>query len=195
MILFSRLESSVTLQATQLQGGHHGTRDQAQRQRIRSARPPSVLDQFGRHLSELHDHLDVRRRRYHRVDRGASGLHDLYGEACEKSVPHRWDRRSAADQTPGATQPSDGGISGRHDASRWNEPVGLRLRLLDLVGSPTCCPSGKSDRDPIQRRSDETAVASGGLFGSSPQAHHEGKARRGCLRKGQEAIAPAKKKR
>ncbi len=44
MILFSRSCPLVTLSATQLQGGYHGTRDQAQRQRIRSARPPSVLD-------------------------------------------------------------------------------------------------------------------------------------------------------
>src|SRR6516164_7012125 len=194
MILFSRSVPLVTLQATQLQGGYHGTRDQAQRQRIRSARPSSVFDRLGRRLSELPDHFDVRRRRHHRVDRGASWLHDLYGEACEKPVPHRRDRRSAADQTPRAAQSSDGGISRCHEESRWNEPAGARLRLLDLVGSPTCCPPGESDRDPIQRRSDETAVASRGLFGSSPQAQHEGEARRGCLRNGQEAIAPAKKK-
>jgi hypothetical protein len=195
MNLFSRSLPLVTLHATHLQGGYHGTRDQPQRQRIRSARPPSVLDQLGRRVSELPDHLDVRRRRHYRVDRGASWLHDLYGETCEEPVSHRGDRRSAADQTPGAAQPSNGGVSGRHEASRWDEPVGPRLRLLDLVGSPTCCPPGESDRSPIQRRSDETTVASRGLFGSSSQAHHEGKARRGCLRKGQEAIAPAKKKR
>ena len=194
MILFSPLESLVTLQATQLQGGCHGTWDQAQRQRIRSARPPSVLDRLGRHVPELPDHLDVRRRRYHRVDRGASGLHDLYGEACEKPVPHRRDRCSAADQTPGTTQPSDSGISGRHEESRWNQPAGPRLRLLDLVGSPPCCPPGESDRDSIQRRSDEAAVASRGLFGSSSQAHHEGEVRRGCLHKGEEAASPVKKK-
>ena len=123
-----------------------------------------------------------------------AGLYDLYGEACEKSVPHRRDRRSAADQTPGSAQPSDGGISGRHEESRWNEPVGPRLRLFDLVGSPTCCPPGESHRDPIQRRSDETSVASGGLLRSSSQAHHEGQTRRGCLCEGEEAIAAVKKK-
>ena len=155
---------------------------------------PSVLDRLGRCLSELSDHLDVRRRRYHRVDRQASWLHHLYREACEKPVPQRRDRRSAADQTSGATQPSDGGISGRDEESRGNEPAGPRLRLLDLVGSPTCCPSGEGNRDSIQRRSDETSVASRGLFGSSSQAHHEGEARRGCLRNGEEATASVKKK-
>ena len=75
-----------------------------------------------------------------------------------------------------------------------NESLGSGLRLLDMVGGQTRCPSGEDNGDPIQRRSDEASVASGGLFGSSSQAHHEGKARRGCLREGQEAIASVKKK-
>jgi hypothetical protein len=194
MILFSCLESLVTLQVTQLQGGCHGTWDQAQRQRIRSTRPPSIPNRLGLCFPQLPYHFDVQRRKYHRVDRGASGLHDLYGKTCEKPVPHWRDGCSAADQTPGATQPSDGGISGRHEESRWNQPAGPGSRLLDLVDGPLCRPPGEIDRDSIQRRSDETVVASRGLFGSSSQAHHAGEGRRGCVHTGQEAAAPVKKK-
>jgi transposase len=62
-----------------------------------------------------------------------------------------------------------------------------------MIGGTTCCPPSEGIQDPVQRRSDEASVASRGLFGSSSQAHREGKARRGCLRKGQEAIASIKK--
>jgi hypothetical protein len=63
-----------------------------------------------------------------------------------------------------------------------------------LVGSPARCPPGEIDRDPIQRRSDETSVASRGVFGSSSQAHYEGQTRRGCLREGEKTVARVKKK-
>jgi hypothetical protein len=194
MILFPRSRPLSKLFATHLQGGSHGTRDQAQRQRIRSTRSPSILDQLGRCLPKLSDHLDVRRRRYHRVDRRAGRLHDLYCESCETSLPRSGNRSSSAYQAYRATQPSNARVSGRYERSYRDQPVGPRLWLLDLVRRTTGCPSGESDRDSLQQRPDAPSLASRRLFGSSSQAHHEGEARRGCLRNSQKAIASVKKK-
>lgn len=188
-------DRSATLLATPLHGGCHGTRDQTQRPRGRSTRPPALHDRFGRHLPQLPDHPAVQCWRYHRFDRRATRLHDLHRQSDPSPLPPSRDRRAAAHQASGTSQPRYPGVPRHHEAGHRDQPDVSGLRILELVGYPARQPSGEGHRHPLQRRSDASALASSRLFGSSSQAHHEGQTRRGGVREGQEPTASAKKKR
>jgi hypothetical protein len=174
-------------------GGRHGTWYQLDSKGSRGLGFASAPYPLGGCFPQLPHYPAVGLAGYHRVDRPAPALFYRHRDSGPASVSYGRDRSLAPDQAAGAQESGHARVLGQDEAGRRDQPAGPGLRLFHVVGDSAGGAPGQGDRHLLRRRPDATAAASRRLFLSSSQAHHEGQARRGGLRKGPPATGPSKK--